>query len=61
MGKLPSLQSRNIQIAAYIGICEALWTIPTMALNTILHIASVDIAGRCIAAKVAIRFRESGT
>lgn len=31
-----------------------------MALNAILHVAPVNIAGRCLATKVAIKLREAG-
>ena len=50
----------RVQRAALIGISGALRTTPTLALNAILNIAPVDIAGRCIAAKCALRLREAG-
>ena len=50
----------RVQRAALIGISGALRTTPTIALNAILNIAPVDIAGRCIAARCAIRLREAG-
>ncbi|XP_054085715.1 uncharacterized protein LOC128921627 isoform X1 [Zeugodacus cucurbitae] len=53
-------QLERVQRAALIGISGALRTTPTMALNAILHVASVDIAGRCTAAKVAVRLRDAG-
>lgn len=39
---------------------EVLRTTPIMALNFLLHIAPVDIAGRYMSAKVALRLRETG-
>lgn len=31
-----------------------------MALNAILHVAPVDMAGRCLAAKAAIKLKKAG-
>ena len=43
---------------ALIGICGALQE-SSFTLNAILHVAPVDIADRCLAAKAAIRLRET--
>lgn len=49
-----------VQRAALIGIFSALRTPPTIALNASLHIAPVDIAGRCIAVKCTLKLKETG-
>lgn len=41
-------------------MCDALRSTPTIALNAILHVMPIDNAERYMAAKVAIRLRESG-
>ena len=46
------------QRAVLISMCDAQRYTPNMALNAILHILSMDIAEKCMAAKVAIRLRE---
>lgn len=35
-------------------------TILTIAVNALVHVAPVDLAGRCRTAKVALRLREAG-
>lgn len=42
---------------AILDICGALRTTAIMALDAILHVAPVDIAGRCLAANAAIRLK----
>lgn len=50
---------RLIPGVTLIGNIIALHRAQTMALDTILQIAPADIAGKCIAAKVANRFRKT--
>lgn len=49
----------RIQRASLLDFCSALQTTPIITLNVILHITPVDIADRCIVAKVALRLRET--
>ncbi len=50
----------RVQRAALIEVSGALRTTPTIALNAILNISAVDIAGRHIAAKCTLSLREDG-
>lgn len=50
----------RVQTAALIGICGALKTTLTLALNAILHIPPGDIAGKCIAPMFAKRLWDVG-
>lgn len=51
---------RALERAALIGKYGALGSTSTMTLNLILNLVSIDIVGKCVAAKVAIRLYESG-
>lgn len=48
---------KSLQRSAFISMCVALSSTPTIALNVIVHIVPIDKAGRCMAVRVAVEFK----
>lgn len=55
-----NLEKIGVQWPVFISMWSPIRTAQTTALIALLHIAPVDIGGKCMVAKAAIRLKESG-